>query len=403
MKWFLKVLRQYADFEGRASREEYWMFVLFNIIFSFVILIIGTVISFVTDNPAAMLLSYMYIFALLIPGLAVTVRRLHDTGRSGWFLLVNFIPFIGGIWLLIVLILDGTHDENCYGLNPKDEGASCRFDRNKSVAVALIISSIIYLLVQLLDRLIFLVRVEIGFEESPFEIFMFFIENGFGILFNFMEGFSLIMLSNYLVHIGVMIAGLLLLKRREFTNEIAYVLIVTSAIWFFNIFSILYSQLFQTPPEYINYIYPVLNAFDLLLPAGLLMLCISILQKSNNKKNAAYIIIVGSCAWIVNYFVFLLIQEFAISNLIQSILWRITIIMPMSFLALGQMLLAGENAGFVKSSNVSDVKPQNRDPLLKKGDVVGNDISGKVIFIREDRENDSTWVEIGRASCRERV
>ena len=112
MNWYLKVLRQYADFNGRASRTEFWMFVLFNIIFSIAAYIIdyalGTVYVF----------SGIYGLAMLIPGLAVSVRRLHDVNKSGWMILINLIPFIGFIWYLVLMIMEGTQGENQYGANP---------------------------------------------------------------------------------------------------------------------------------------------------------------------------------------------------------------------------------------------------------------------------------------------
>ena len=114
MEWYLKVLKQYADFNGRARRKEYWMFVLFNVIAS---IILGAIDGAVGSYGA---LAGLYGLAVLIPSLAVGVRRLHDIGKSGWMLLVAFIPVIGFIWLLVLLIMDGTPGENQYGANPKE-------------------------------------------------------------------------------------------------------------------------------------------------------------------------------------------------------------------------------------------------------------------------------------------
>jgi uncharacterized membrane protein YhaH (DUF805 family) len=114
MEWYLKVMKQYADFNGRARRKEYWMFFLFNIIVSFILGAIDTTIG--TYGA----LSGLYALAVFIPSLAVGVRRLHDSGKSGWMLLVAFIPVIGFIWLLILLIMEGTPGENQYGANPKE-------------------------------------------------------------------------------------------------------------------------------------------------------------------------------------------------------------------------------------------------------------------------------------------
>ncbi|MGW2560588.1 DUF805 domain-containing protein [Streptomyces sp. NPDC001514] len=111
MSWYLAVLKNYAGFGGRARRKEYWMFVLFNVIFALVLLGIGVALK--TQIPYA-----VYLLGTLIPSLAAAVRRLHDTGRSGWWLLISFVPF-GGIVLLVFLASDGKPEENEYGVNPK--------------------------------------------------------------------------------------------------------------------------------------------------------------------------------------------------------------------------------------------------------------------------------------------
>lgn len=115
MNWYIKVLKQYAEFNGRARRQEYWMFVLFNIIFSMVAAAIDAAIG----SWGA--IGGLYGLAMLIPSLAVGVRRLHDTGKSGWMLLVAFIPVIGIIWLIILLATDSTPGNNQYGDNPKNQ------------------------------------------------------------------------------------------------------------------------------------------------------------------------------------------------------------------------------------------------------------------------------------------
>ena len=110
MEWYLKVVRDnYANFSGRARRKEYWMFALFNTIFAFILIII--------DN--SMVLYYIYLLAIIIPSIAVGIRRLHDLDKSGWWFLINMIPIIGAIWFFILLCLDGTQGPNKYGPSPK--------------------------------------------------------------------------------------------------------------------------------------------------------------------------------------------------------------------------------------------------------------------------------------------
>jgi uncharacterized membrane protein YhaH (DUF805 family) len=119
MNWYLEVLKKYAVFNGRARRKEYWMFFLFNIIISIVLGIIDGMTGTSSVPGALGLLGGLYLLALLIPGIAVAVRRLHDTGRSGWWLLISFVPLIGAIVLIVFLVQDGAPGENQYGKNPK--------------------------------------------------------------------------------------------------------------------------------------------------------------------------------------------------------------------------------------------------------------------------------------------
>jgi len=122
MSWYLEVLKKYAVFNGRARREEYWMFFLFNLIITVVLIVIDLLIGTFSPQTGVGLLEGLYSLAVLIPGVAVTVRRLHDTGRTGWWILIALIPFIGGIVLLIFMVLDSQPGTNRYGPNPKEAG-----------------------------------------------------------------------------------------------------------------------------------------------------------------------------------------------------------------------------------------------------------------------------------------
>lgn len=116
MEWYLKVVRDnYSNFEGRARRKEYWMFVLVNFLIA---LAISVVIGVISETLASGL-GLLYGLAVFLPALAVSVRRLHDTGKSGWLLLLSFIPALGLIILIIFLAIDSTPGENEYGPNPK--------------------------------------------------------------------------------------------------------------------------------------------------------------------------------------------------------------------------------------------------------------------------------------------
>jgi uncharacterized membrane protein YhaH (DUF805 family) len=120
MNWYMKVMKQYADFKGRARRKEYWMFTLFNVIFVIVAMILDSVAGTNFEPLPYGWFYLLYVLAVLIPGLAVGVRRLHDIGKSGWMLLVALIPLVGGIWLLILACTDSTPGPNEYGPNPKE-------------------------------------------------------------------------------------------------------------------------------------------------------------------------------------------------------------------------------------------------------------------------------------------
>jgi uncharacterized membrane protein YhaH (DUF805 family) len=125
MKWYLKVLKQYADFSGRARRKEFWMFILFHIIFLTVANILdralGTTFNlFEGDHGFRGWIYLIYGMALFVPGLAVTIRRLHDIGKSGWKLLIGLIPLVGAIIILIWNCKNSQAGENKWGLNPKE-------------------------------------------------------------------------------------------------------------------------------------------------------------------------------------------------------------------------------------------------------------------------------------------
>lgn len=117
MNWYIEAFKKYAVFDGRARRKEYWMFILFNCI---IVSVLAVAVGEIYESTGSLFaLSVLYSFAVLIPSLAVSVRRLHDTGRSGWWLLIYFVPFMGFIVLLIFAVLDSQAGENQYGPNPK--------------------------------------------------------------------------------------------------------------------------------------------------------------------------------------------------------------------------------------------------------------------------------------------
>ncbi|MTG96767.1 MULTISPECIES: DUF805 domain-containing protein [Myroides] len=114
MEWYLKVIKEhYADFNGRARRQEYWMFTLINILVSLVLAVVDYVLG-------TGFIGSIYSLAVLLPGLAVSVRRLHDLGKSGWLLLLALIPLVGAIILLVWFATEGNAGSNEYGKDPKN-------------------------------------------------------------------------------------------------------------------------------------------------------------------------------------------------------------------------------------------------------------------------------------------
>ncbi len=122
MKWYLKVLSQYADFRGRARRSEFWYFTLFNLIFGIIAMSLDNLLDFSLYPLPYGYIYLLYALVTLIPGLAVGVRRLHDVGKSGWMYLIVLIPLVGAIWLLVLFFTESQVIENKWGPNPRQEG-----------------------------------------------------------------------------------------------------------------------------------------------------------------------------------------------------------------------------------------------------------------------------------------
>jgi len=115
IEWYLKVVKEnYANFEGRARRSEFWYFLLFQFIVIIALLILAAVAGTIGS-----VLYGIYALATLVPGIAVAVRRLHDVGKSGWWYFICLVPLIGSIWLIVLFATEGTVGPNQYGEDPK--------------------------------------------------------------------------------------------------------------------------------------------------------------------------------------------------------------------------------------------------------------------------------------------
>ena len=129
MDYYLKVLKNYAVFEGRARRKEYWLFLLFNILILIVLSILDQILGTFDSETKKGFISSVYSLAVIIPSIAVSIRRLHDTDKTGWWLLLNFIPLFGSLVLLIFFISDSQRETNRFGVNPKLEDFSEPYSR----------------------------------------------------------------------------------------------------------------------------------------------------------------------------------------------------------------------------------------------------------------------------------
>ncbi|MGA2349270.1 MAG: DUF805 domain-containing protein [Terracidiphilus sp.] len=119
MDWYLMVWKKYAEFSERSRRKEYWTFTLVNCLFCLPVYVAGLVLKAHMIGMFLLVAYGLYCLAGLIPGIAVYVRRMHDTGRSGWWWLIALIPIIGSIILLVFLVSDSEAGTNKYGPNPK--------------------------------------------------------------------------------------------------------------------------------------------------------------------------------------------------------------------------------------------------------------------------------------------
>ncbi len=117
MQWFLKALKNYAGFSGRSQRAEFWYFMLFYMLIYIAVVFIETAVGLNASGVG--ILSLIFSLAMFLPSLAVSVRRLHDTDRTGWWVLIGLVPLLGLIVLIIFYVQDSTPGPNKYGPNPK--------------------------------------------------------------------------------------------------------------------------------------------------------------------------------------------------------------------------------------------------------------------------------------------
>jgi uncharacterized membrane protein YhaH (DUF805 family) len=120
MSWFMTALKKYATFSGRSRRREYWYFTLFYLLIDVVFMLVDMALGTYSFKDGVGLLTTIFSLAMLLPSLGVSVRRLHDTGHSGWWILIAFIPLLGALILLVFFVRDSDPATNQYGENPKN-------------------------------------------------------------------------------------------------------------------------------------------------------------------------------------------------------------------------------------------------------------------------------------------
>lgn len=129
MEWMTLPLKRYTDFSGRSRRKEYWMFVLFALIVGFVLGLIEGIagLSGMVGGVYGPLTT-IFLLGIIVPAIAVQVRRFHDQDKSGWFVLIGLIPIVGGLIVLVFMCLEGTRGSNRFGPDPKDPSQSQAFE-----------------------------------------------------------------------------------------------------------------------------------------------------------------------------------------------------------------------------------------------------------------------------------
>ena len=116
---YFTVLKKFAKFSGRSRMSEFWIFTLINFVFLIFAMILDNVIGILLNPIPFGAFFIIYNLLVFLPELALFVRRMHDVGKSGWFVLLSFIPLIGTVWLLALCITEGNPGENKYGPDPK--------------------------------------------------------------------------------------------------------------------------------------------------------------------------------------------------------------------------------------------------------------------------------------------
>ncbi|WP_196888620.1 DUF805 domain-containing protein [Aureivirga sp. CE67] len=204
MNYYLKAFQQYTDFDSRVSRKEFWIFAIISASVSYILMGIDIIFSFYSQDVGLGVLSGIYSILVFIPSLAITIRRLHDIGKSGWFILLVFIPLIGAIGLFILLLLKSESGRNQYGENPiklkknkSEDEISNEIIQQKKHKTSIIIALIIAFTIQQL----FWVTVSFIVFPDDIDDIIFKIFDSFNIIFNFIITVLFILLATTITNL----------------------------------------------------------------------------------------------------------------------------------------------------------------------------------------------------------
>ena len=170
MKWYLHAFRNFANFEDRASRTEYWMFLLFNTTFAILFFSIDLLFNLNFEKIGFGPFYIAYTLIAILPGIALSVRRLHDVGRNGYFIFIGLLPILGAIWLLFLFLMKGDEEENDYGEKPINENIASFINNDQTNNLILIIS-LIWLLINKIYMIVLSKYLQDFFQNLHFKHF----------------------------------------------------------------------------------------------------------------------------------------------------------------------------------------------------------------------------------------
>ena len=373
IQWFLKVLRHYADFSGRARRREYWYFVLFNFIFLFAWTFLISFVFLITNDKhvnvelATNIAIGSYYLAMMLPAMAVTVRRLHDLGKSGWMMFITLIPFVGSIWMLVLMFTEGEHEKNKYGHNPQiSEKPFGEPAKIKSAGIVLTVAAA----AGLLGIIIFEIVTKMTNVERPYDSYRFY--------------YNYWMYNSFIIYALQLAAGIFLLIKKQIngmqgkTTSLWLLLVASSAFILFNIRKITHiiGGIIHFSRNNLNYFSGLNSGDGLYFVSGLIFIFLNLLillfvasalffpQNKKLLRYAAVISIVFSgfaFLWGVYFSMCLSVSDWGAFNMFN-------VLIPVAYIVLAGTFLSVKNSGEPVRRAATDNATKRmfpEDPVLK--------------------------------------